>query len=151
MCGWSWPSALLAKLVGSFMYHYGNIWVGQIVRYRSKSTEIWLWRRKFSSHSCWWSNLWPSGHESSIILLSLHWAASLLWQYYCINYTWLQGFLSIMVLLCCNQLNVFFLTFTIHRYKTFFPHIVGEDSLILLKTKVYTVYTVGKNSHMTFT
>ena len=49
--------------------------------------------------------------------------------------------------------NIFIilLTFAIHCNKTFYPYVAGEISLILLKRKPYTVYTVGENSSMAFT
>ena len=43
------------------------------------------------------------------------------------------------------------LTFAVHRYKTFFPCVVGEISPTLIQMSFYTTYTVGESWPMTFT
>ena len=62
MCRRNLPSALLAKWLGSFTCHCGNMgWNGHWMRV---STESQLWRRKFSHCSCRVSNSQSFHYES---------------------------------------------------------------------------------------
>ena len=59
------PPALLAECPGSFMCNCSNMGAEQTPN--KVSTQIWLWKRKFSCHSCLDSNLQPFDHESSTL------------------------------------------------------------------------------------
>ena len=64
------PPVLLAKWLGSFMCHCGNIgWNGHRIRV---STESLLWRTKFSCPSRRDLNLQPLNHESRALPASYH-------------------------------------------------------------------------------
>ena len=84
-------------------------------------------------------------------------------RYYCHNTSLLQTVSYVVKqdldaylvyqIYAAEAFNIFIilLTFAIHCNKTFYPYVAGEISLILLKRKPYTVYTVGENSSMAFT